>query len=128
MDGFERLFKLHIQKKKVVFDSEADTFENHFGCCTFNTQRKNERQGLERIQLSFAQKNRWDDDWLNYWFYVKVEMKNNGDRQLVYPFHMTIRTMGVATTPPVVRSKMVKKYESAFTPMELRAPCLGGTW
>lgn len=51
-----RLFELHIQKKRVVFDNIHGTFENHFGGCTFKARRKNEKQGLERIQLSFAQK------------------------------------------------------------------------
>lgn len=54
VDGFVMLFKLHIQKKKVVFDDEVGTFENHFGCCSFNTWRKNERQRIKRVELSYT--------------------------------------------------------------------------
>lgn len=54
VDGFARLFKLHIYRERVTFEGEEGTFENQFGCCNFATRRKNERQGIKRIELSHA--------------------------------------------------------------------------
>lgn len=87
VDGFTRLYDLRIQKKKVTFEGEDGTFENHFGCCTFATRRKNEKKNIPRIELSFAQKNKWEDDWLGHWFYVKTEMAgSSSDEQAGFPF------------------------------------------
>lgn len=88
VDGFVRLFKLHIQQKRVTFEGEEGIFENHFVCCTFAMRRKNEKQGIKRIELSHAQRNRWEDDWLNYWFYIKIDISDAfGINRPFYPFY-----------------------------------------
>lgn len=74
VDGFVRFFELHIQKQKVQYEGNSTVYENHFGCATFATRRKNSKKQIERVELSQAHKNKWDDDWLSYWFYVKVDM------------------------------------------------------
>ena len=28
---------------------------------------------MERIELSTSQKNKWEDDWVKYWFYAQIE-------------------------------------------------------
>ena len=28
--------------------------------------------GLEKVMLSTAQKNKWEGNWLGYWFYAKI--------------------------------------------------------
>ena len=42
------------------------------GCCSFHPRRANKVQKIERIELSFCQKNKWEDDWVQYWFYAKI--------------------------------------------------------
>ena len=27
---------------------------------------------IERAEICYCQKNRWDDDWAQYWFYAKI--------------------------------------------------------
>lgn len=89
---------MSIQKKRVVFDGEVRIFENHFGCCTFNIRRENEKKKIQRIEPLFAQKNKWDDDWLRHWFYVRIEMPGIvGDCNPVFPFHAPLGPMDVAT-------------------------------
>lgn len=35
-------------------------------------QRENKALKLDRVELSFCQRNKWDDDWAQYWFYAKI--------------------------------------------------------
>lgn len=115
VDSFARLFELHIQRKRVTFDEEEGILEAHFVCCTFATQRKNKKQKIMRFELSHGQKNRWDDNWLRYWFYVKVDMADvSRIRRSFYPFSGPFFPMDISTTPPFTRSKVVKECENAF--------------
>ena len=66
VDGFVRFFELHIQKQRVQYENDPTVYENHFGYATFATRRKNSKKQVERIELSKAHKNKWDDDWLSY--------------------------------------------------------------
>ena len=72
MEAFCRLHELHPQGRKVRFEDEDDAFIAQNGCCTFVPRRTNKAQKIERVQLSHCQKNWWDDDWAQYWFYAKV--------------------------------------------------------
>lgn len=42
------------------------------GCCTFVPRRSNKTRKLDQVEISFAQKNKWEDDWVQYWFYAKI--------------------------------------------------------
>ena len=40
-----------------------------YGSCTFMSKRN---QGIDRLEISFCQKGKWDRGWLEQWFYVKT--------------------------------------------------------
>jgi len=71
VDAFCRLYELHPQGRKVRFADEDEVFSAQSGRCTFVPWRHNKSQKIERVELSYCQKNRWDDDWTEFWFYAK---------------------------------------------------------
>jgi len=66
VDTFCRFYELHPQGRKVRFEDEDDAFSAQSGCCTFVPRRPNRSQKIERLELSYCQKNRWDDDWAQF--------------------------------------------------------------
>ena len=72
MDAFCRLFQLHCQPRKVYVDDDDELSEVQNGCCTFVPRKPNKRTGLEKVMLSTAYKNKWEGNWLGYWFYAKI--------------------------------------------------------
>ena len=72
MDAFCRLFELHCQPRKVYVDDDIELSEVQNGCCTFVPHKPNKKSGLEKVMLSTAQKNKWEGNWLGYWFYAKI--------------------------------------------------------
>jgi hypothetical protein len=40
-----------------------------YGNCTFMAKGQ---QGDSRLEILYCQKNKWDKDWLRYWFYVQT--------------------------------------------------------
>jgi len=62
IDAFCRLYELHPQGCKVRFADEDEVFSAQSGCCTFVARRPNKSQKIDRVELSYCQKNRWDDD------------------------------------------------------------------
>lgn len=115
VDGFARLFELHIQKKRVEFDEEEGAFETQFSCCMFTTRRKNESKKIFRVELSMTQKNRWDDEWLSYWFYIKIDMSEaSGYGQPFYPFFNSMSPLNITTASPFLRTKTFWACEDAL--------------
>lgn len=51
---------------------DGSSKEAQFGYCSFVPRRKNTKLGIKKIDLCFSQKNKWDGDWLTYWFYAKI--------------------------------------------------------
>jgi len=72
MDALCRLFQLHCQPRKVYVNDDIELSEVQNGCCTFIPRKPNKKTGLERVMLSTAQKDKWEGNWLGYWFYVKI--------------------------------------------------------
>ena len=68
VDTLCRLYDLHPQGRKVHFADEDEVFSAPSGCCTFMPRRPNKSQKIDRVELSHCQKNRWDDDWTEFWF------------------------------------------------------------
>jgi len=86
VDAFCRLYELHPQGRKVRFADEDEVFSAQSGCCTFVPRRPNKSQRIERVELSYCQKNRWDDDWTEFWFYAKIGFPNaDGTGEVSYP-------------------------------------------
>ena len=63
VDTFCRLYEMHPQTRKVSFDEDPQVFSAQSGCCSFHPRRTNKTQGIERMELSYCQKNKWEDDW-----------------------------------------------------------------
>jgi hypothetical protein len=40
-----------------------------YDSCAFMAKRQ---QGDSRLEISYCQKNKWDKDWMCYWFYVQA--------------------------------------------------------
>ena len=66
MDAFCRLYELQCQGTKVFVEDEVEPSEVQNGCCTFVPTKNNKKAGLEQIELSHSQKNKWEDDWVKY--------------------------------------------------------------
>ena len=51
------------------------------------------------LEISFAQKNKWEKDWPRYWFYLKTPMvvPKMGLRVKKYPFASTMGDMKPST-------------------------------
>ena len=62
----------------------------------FMAKRTQKDGGLE---ISFAQKNKWEKDWTRYWFYVKTPrvVPKTGLRFKKYPFTSTMGDMKPST-------------------------------
>ncbi|RLN03736.1 putative retrotransposon protein [Panicum miliaceum] len=73
VDTFCRFYELHPQGRKISFEDDEEVYSAQSGCCTFIPQRGNKVLHLDHVEISFSQKNKWDDDRCRYWFYAKVE-------------------------------------------------------
>ena len=41
-------------------------------------------QVIEKMELSYCQKNKWEDDWEQYWFYAKIGFPSDNSSEGVY--------------------------------------------
>jgi hypothetical protein len=64
-DIFARLFELVIGKN-ILKLSDGNFYEADYGCCTFNTRRKNSFQHIIHIQLALCSKMNLLNDWRSY--------------------------------------------------------------
>lgn len=80
-----RFYELHPQSRKISFEGEDEVFNAQSGCCTFIPRRGNKALKLDRVELSYCQKNKWEDDWGQYWFYAKLAFSGSECRGI--PFH-----------------------------------------
>ena len=73
VDAFCRLFQLHCQPRKVFVDDDDEESEVQNGCCTFVPRKSNKKTSLTKVVLAAAQKNKWEGNWLEYWFYAQID-------------------------------------------------------
>jgi len=100
VDAFLRYHELHHQRRLVKFDGDSEKFDAQLGCCTFVARRENKKKKIQRIELSFSQKNKWEDDWTRYWFYVKVERPDPlSPDTAIYPFACQVEELKVIHIP-----------------------------
>jgi hypothetical protein len=123
-DVFAHLFEL-ISEKDILKLSDGNFYEAHYGCCTFNTQRKNSFQHLTRIQLAPCSKTNLPEDWRAYWFYLKVDMSQvSSYTGPTYPFYSPMAPVTAVTTATFnSRALGFKTCENAFF---LASTILGG--
>jgi hypothetical protein len=97
-DIFARLFELVIGKN-ILKLSDGNFYEADYGCCTFNTRRKNSFQHIIHIQLALCSKMNLLNDWRSYWFNLKVDMsKVSGYTRPTYPLYSPMAPMAAITT------------------------------
>ena len=53
-------------------DDDDEESEVQNGCCTFVPRKSNKKTGLTKVVLAAAQRNKWEGNWLGYWFYAKI--------------------------------------------------------
>lgn len=91
-DAFCRLYEMHPQGRKVSFEDDDLLYTAQSGCCSFHPRRSNKVQKIERIELSFCQKNKWEDEWVQYWFYAKIAFSaSDPSCGVSYPLAMKVR-------------------------------------
>lgn len=66
VDAFVRYHELYHQRRLVKLEGDSEKFDGQYGCCSFVARRENSKKKIQRVELSFAQKNKWDDQWLYY--------------------------------------------------------------
>lgn len=101
---------MHTQFKHIEVDDKKVT--KFFGCSSF----KPVRGGL---QISPAIKNKWNEDWVKYWFYHKVPLVEEKDRRgkLIkrYPLAAKMSKNSFDCKPSFENSKLSKTCEKAYT-------------
>ncbi|TVU21138.1 hypothetical protein EJB05_30758, partial [Eragrostis curvula] len=82
-EAFLRFFSCHLQNKKVYYDNDVLLLQ--YGVCTFQPRSFSKKSKLEKVALIAASRNRWDNDWVDYWFYAEVPEGENDDGSVCYP-------------------------------------------
>ena len=89
-----------------------------YGSCTFMVKRQ---QGESWLEILYCQKNKWDKDWMHYWFYVQTfgVTSNHEDRKKItrYP-HASVMTEMKALTKVTPSEEITPHREAcnkAFT-------------
>jgi hypothetical protein len=65
LETFCTYYELQWQPKKVKVGAEELVAQ--YGSCAFMAKRQQEGS---RLEISYYQKNKWDWDWMKYWFYL----------------------------------------------------------
>jgi hypothetical protein len=81
LDTFCRFYELHPQGWKISFEGEEEIYTAQSGCCTFVPRRNKKVLKLDRIEISYNQKNKWYNKWVQYWFYAKIAFPSTSDSQ-----------------------------------------------
>ena len=119
VDTFCAYYDLQKQpkKKKEVREGKEVEVTYQYGSCTFMSKRN---QGVDRLELSFCQKGKWDRGWLEQWFYVKTYgvrgTTEDGAEVVEYPLTSRMEDMAPHTRvdPPEEKSPARKACDRAF--------------
>ena len=116
-DAFCRLYELHPQGRKISFEGENQVYIAQSGCCTFVPRRNNKTLRIERMELSYCHKNKWEDDWVQYWFYAKIDFPGTSSSSgVAYPLSSKALTFEHINQPDFKRSMPgIKECCDAFT-------------
>lgn len=113
LDTFCTYYELQQQPKKVK--SGEIELEAQFGSYTFMAKRLQKDGGME---ISFAQRTKWEKDWTWYWFYMKTTgvTPKTGPKVTRYPFASTMGVMRPSThvKPPVEVDTAREVCDAAF--------------
>ena len=104
VDAFCRLYEMHPQTRKICLDDGDQIYSAQSGCCSFHPRRANKTQKIERVELSFCQKNKWEDDWVQYWFYAKIGFPDpEGSSEEIYPLASEIEDFDHTYQPGFIK-------------------------
>lgn len=96
VDAFIHYHELHHQQRLVKFEGSSEKFDAQLGCCSFVTRRENKKKKIQRVELSFSQKNKWEEDRLRYWFYVMVGCPDPlSPDTTIYPFACKVEDLNI---------------------------------
>ena len=113
LDTFCTYYELQCRPKKAKVDGVE--VEYQFTSCAFMAKRAQKEGGLE---ISFAQKNKWEKDWPRYWFYVKTPgvVPKTGPKVKKYPFASIMGEMNPLThvRPPLEDDAEREACDAAF--------------
>ena len=119
VDTFCTYYELQKQpkRKKEVRDGKEVEVTYQYGSCTFMSKRN---QGVDRLEISFCQKGKWDRGWLEQWFYVKTygvrSTTEDGEEVSEYPLTSRMEEMAphMHVDPPEEVSPTREACDRAF--------------
>jgi hypothetical protein len=88
-----------------------------YGSCTFMAKRF---QGVNKLELSFCQKEKWDHGWMEDWFYVRTIGQtltyDDGSEETIYPLVSIMSKMSplCRVSPPAWVSAKRRACDKAF--------------
>lgn len=112
VDSFIRYYELHPQPQTMMID--GTTKEAQFGYCSFVPRRRNAKLGIEKVDFCFGQKNKWDGDWLSYWFYAKIAHTSSRSLAPKFPFACKVEAANFKTTVEFIISDNFSLCGRAF--------------
>lgn len=125
-DVFCHLYELHSQTWKVFTEGGDDeSYEAQSGCCTFVPRKNNKKIGLKRLELSHSQKNKWEDDLAQYWFYAKICFPNPKKPGEVF-YLMAVKVLPFEHTHQPGFNKRLPEFKSFVSAFETASRVCGG--
>lgn len=111
IDSFCSFYELQKQPKKT-----KEGLICQYDSCSFFPQRK---QAEPRLEISYYQKNKWEKEWLSYWFYVRTPgyvCTEFDGKVTCYPFASAMTPMKPITsvTPPTKVTSQRVECNKAF--------------
>lgn len=83
--------------------------ESEFGYCSFVPRHKKVRLRIGKVDFYFGQKNKWDGNWLTYWFYIKITHVSTKSSVPQFPFTSKVETVSFKTTVDFIVSEQFLK-------------------
>ena len=89
------------------------------------SRRPNKSLKIDRLELSYCQKNQWDDDWTQFWFYAKVGFPSaDNPAEVSYPLASKILPIEHISQAEFRRSGA--GYKDCLDAFALAAGMIGG--
>jgi hypothetical protein len=104
---------------------DDESYEAQSGCCTFVPRKNNMKTGLKRLELSHSQKNKWEDDWAQYWFYAKICFPNPEKPGVVF-YLMAVKVLPFEHTHQPGFNKRLPDFVSCVSAFETASRVCGG--
>jgi hypothetical protein len=115
IDTFCAYYELQKQPKKVKVARVKLVAQ--YGSYAYMMKRSQEGA---RLEISWCQKNKWDRDWMEHWFYVKTSSMTrtyvDGSMETLWALAFVMSDMNLLSkvNPPAERTPEVKAYDRAF--------------